>query len=151
LWMLLRCSAAYLKVLPLNSGRKVGRRKCKNKRSAGRPKNRLRHRYKADSSPLSHSISLKYFNNPPLVSMWYFSSFSMHLRQSAHQCRATDYLGKHCKKFYSKRITHGAGIATSYGLDNREVGVRVPVRSRILSSPSRPDRLWSPPSLLSNG
>jgi hypothetical protein len=43
------------------------------------------------------------------------------------------------------------GIATSYGLDDRGVGVRVPVGSRIFSSPRRPDRLWGPPSLLSNG
>jgi hypothetical protein len=34
------------------------------------------------------------------------------------------------------------GIATGYGLDDREVGVRVP---------RRPDRLWGPPNLLSNG
>jgi hypothetical protein len=33
------------------------------------------------------------------------------------------------------------GIATSYGLDERGVGVRVPVGSRILSSPNRPGRL----------
>jgi hypothetical protein len=37
------------------------------------------------------------------------------------------------------------GIATGYGLDGREVGVRVPVRSRICTSPHRRDRLWSPP------
>jgi hypothetical protein len=43
------------------------------------------------------------------------------------------------------------GIATGYGLDNRGVRVRVPVRSRILSSPCRPDRLWGPSSYLSNG
>jgi hypothetical protein len=43
------------------------------------------------------------------------------------------------------------GIATSYGLDDRGVGVRVPVRSRIFSSPNRPDQLWGPPNLLSNG
>jgi hypothetical protein len=43
------------------------------------------------------------------------------------------------------------GIATGYGLDYRGVGVRVPVGSRILSSPSRPDRLWGPPNLLPNG
>jgi hypothetical protein len=30
------------------------------------------------------------------------------------------------------------GIATTYGLDNRGVGVRVPVRSRIFSTSSRP-------------
>jgi hypothetical protein len=42
------------------------------------------------------------------------------------------------------------GIATGYGVDDRGVGVRVPVGSRIFSSPSRPDRLWGLPSLLSN-
>jgi hypothetical protein len=38
-----------------------------------------------------------------------------------------------------------------YGLDDRGVGLRVPEGSRIFSSPSRPDRLWDPPNLLSNG
>jgi hypothetical protein len=42
-------------------------------------------------------------------------------------------------------------IATIYGLDDREVGVRVPVGSRIFTSPNRPDRLRGPPNLLSNG
>jgi hypothetical protein len=42
------------------------------------------------------------------------------------------------------------GIATGYGLDDRVVGVRVPVGSRIFSSSRRPDRLWGPPTLLSN-
>jgi hypothetical protein len=46
---------------------------------------------------------------------------------------------------------HGDGIATGYGLDDREVGVRVPVTSRIFCSPRRPDRVWGPPSLLPNG
>jgi hypothetical protein len=39
----------------------------------------------------------------------------------------------------------------SYELDVQGVGVRVPVRSRIFSSPRRPDRPWGPPNLLSNG
>jgi hypothetical protein len=39
-------------------------------------------------------------------------------------------------------------IETGYGLDNRGVGVWVPVGSRILTSQSRPDRLWGPPNLL---
>jgi hypothetical protein len=42
------------------------------------------------------------------------------------------------------------GIATGYGLDDWGVRVRVPVGSRIFSSP-RPDRLWGPPSFLHNG
>jgi hypothetical protein len=43
------------------------------------------------------------------------------------------------------------GTATGYGLDDQGVGVRVPVGSRIFTSPRRPDRHWGPPSLLSNG
>jgi hypothetical protein len=43
------------------------------------------------------------------------------------------------------------GTATAYGLDDRGVGVRVPVESRIFISLYRPDRLWGPTNLLSNG
>jgi hypothetical protein len=42
-------------------------------------------------------------------------------------------------------------IVSGYGLDDQGVGVRVPVGSRIFSSPSRPDQFWGPPSLLFNG
>jgi hypothetical protein len=37
------------------------------------------------------------------------------------------------------------GIATGYWLDDGGIGVRVPVGSRIFSSPNRPDRLWGSP------
>jgi hypothetical protein len=43
------------------------------------------------------------------------------------------------------------GIMTDHRLDDRSVGVRVPVGSRIFPSPRRPDRLCPAPSLLSNG
>jgi hypothetical protein len=43
------------------------------------------------------------------------------------------------------------GIATCYGLDDQGVGVEVPVGVRIFTCPNRPDRLWGPPYLLSNG
>jgi hypothetical protein len=43
------------------------------------------------------------------------------------------------------------GIATGYGLDDWEVGVRVPAGSRIFTSPCCPDRLWVPASLISSG
>jgi hypothetical protein len=33
------------------------------------------------------------------------------------------------------------GIGTGYGLGDREFGVRVPVESKMYSSPRRPDRL----------
>jgi hypothetical protein len=54
---------------------------------------------------------------------------------------------------YANFMSRGSvvGIETGCGMDDREVGVRVLVRSRILISPYRPDRLWSPPNLLSNG
>jgi hypothetical protein len=42
-------------------------------------------------------------------------------------------------------------ISTGYGLDDWEVGARVAVGSRIITSPCRPDRLWGPPNLLYNG
>jgi hypothetical protein len=40
------------------------------------------------------------------------------------------------------------GIATAYGLENRGVGVRIAVGSRIFTFSCRP---WGPPNLLSNG
>jgi hypothetical protein len=43
------------------------------------------------------------------------------------------------------------GIATGYGLDDRGVRIRAPVRSRIFSSPRLPHRLWGLHSLLSSG
>jgi hypothetical protein len=36
-------------------------------------------------------------------------------------------------------------------VEDREVGLRVPVGSNIFFSPRRPGRIWGPPSLLSNG
>jgi hypothetical protein len=38
------------------------------------------------------------------------------------------------------------GIATGYGLDDRGVGVRVPVVPRIFTTPYSPDRLSGPPN-----
>jgi hypothetical protein len=43
------------------------------------------------------------------------------------------------------------GIATGYRLDDKGSELRVPVESRIFSSSCRPDQLWGPPNLLSNG
>jgi hypothetical protein len=45
--------------------------------------------------------------------------------------------------FYIMQMSRDSevGIATSYGLDDRGVGVRVPVGSGIFSSPNCPDRL----------
>jgi hypothetical protein len=59
-----------------------------------------------------------------------------------------------CMKASYQRIRgsrgSAVGIATGYGLDDRGVGVRVPVRSRTFTSSSSA-RLWGPPNILSNG
>jgi hypothetical protein len=43
-------------------------------------------------------------------------------------------------------LDSAVGIATGYGLDDRQVEVRVPVGSTIFTSPYRADRLWGPPN-----
>jgi hypothetical protein len=42
-------------------------------------------------------------------------------------------------------------MATGYGMEDGGVGIRVPVGSRIFTSPYRLDRLWYPLGLLANG
>jgi hypothetical protein len=63
-------------------------------------------------------------------------------------CRPTLFLNV---LFLLKSQVRVVGIATGYGLNYRGFGARVPVGSRIFSSPRCPDRLWGPPGLLSNG
>jgi hypothetical protein len=52
--------------------------------------------------------------------------------------------------FYFRSRGSAVGIATGYGVDDRGVGVWLPVGSRIFSSPCLPDWLWGLPSFLSN-
>jgi hypothetical protein len=59
--------------------------------------------------------------------------------------------GLYMALFQSRSRDIAVGIATGYGLDGRGVGVRVPLGSRMFSSPRGPDRSGGPPSLLSNG
>jgi hypothetical protein len=49
-----------------------------------------------------------------------------------------------------RRRDRSVGIATDYGMDDGGVRVRVPVGSKMFSTPQCPDGLWGPPSLLSN-
>jgi hypothetical protein len=85
-----------------------------------------------------------------------------HARTHVHTCcelRESNLATQSSEKQEFKRIKFTAahkmdcvvGIATGYGLDDRGVGVRVLVESRIFSTARRPDRLWGPPSFLSNG
>jgi hypothetical protein len=60
-----------------------------------------------------------------------------------------------CKTWFCIREVPHSNLVSEievpgYRLDGRGVGVRVPVGSRIFSSPGRPEQLWGPPSLLSN-
>jgi hypothetical protein len=64
--------------------------------------------------------------------------------------RPTTHANLNSNKYPSSR-DRLVGIAAGYGLDNREVGVRVPVGSRIFTYPCRPDKLWDSPNLLCNG
>jgi hypothetical protein len=48
-----------------------------------------------------------------------------------------------------KEFHNVAGTATGYGLNDWGVGIRIPVGSRIVSSPRRSDRFWGPPNLCS--
>jgi hypothetical protein len=53
-----------------------------------------------------------------------------------------------------KSQDNSVGIATGYGLDDRMSGVRLPAGGggwEFFSSTPCPERLWGPPSLLSNG
>jgi hypothetical protein len=52
-----------------------------------------------------------------------------------------------CYDTYSRDSV--VGMATGYGLDDRGVGVRAAVESRIFFSPLRPDLLWGSHNLLS--
>jgi hypothetical protein len=56
----------------------------------------------------------------------------------------TDFFSKNIFAIHGRAgVSHGSavGIATVCGLDDREVGVRVPVGSEFSISPYRPDRL----------
>jgi hypothetical protein len=59
---------------------------------------------------------------------------------------ATELLISHIK-YWSPGSS--VGTATGYELDGLGLRVRIPVGSRILSSPPRPDRFWGTPSLIS--
>jgi hypothetical protein len=43
---------------------------------------------------------------------------------------------------FSQNQGSSVGIASGYGLDDRAVGVRAPIKSRIIFYSCHPDRLW---------
>jgi hypothetical protein len=58
---------------------------------------------------------------------------------------------KHIKNESVRSRDSVVDIATGYGLDDRGVGVPVPVKSRILFSLRRPGQFWGPRNTLSSG
>jgi hypothetical protein len=99
----------------------------------------------ADHSPLSSAevksggFYLHFFERPKKI----------YIYKSPNE-NISDPLGIQLR--YKERIQflRRSGIATGYGLDDRRVGVRVPLESTIFSSPCRPDRHWGPPNVTSN-
>jgi hypothetical protein len=53
--------------------------------------------------------------------------------------------------YTAKSRDSSVGIASGYRLDDQGVAIRVPVGSRIFTFPYRPDQIWGPPCLISNG
>jgi hypothetical protein len=87
------------------------------------------------------------FNNVlNLLWIWQCTHFAMNITGNiwgSHGDLSEYYV--YCRSWYE------VGIATGHCLDDRGIGVRVPVGSRIFSSLPRPDRLWSPSSLPPKG
>jgi hypothetical protein len=81
------------------------------------------------SKPITSSRNPRH-SMPPEIS-------SPHSQKLVHTFRPTFF-----KIHYNSGLLAAVGIASGYGLDDRGVAVRVPVASRIFSSPRRPDLLW---------
>jgi hypothetical protein len=102
-------------------------------------------------SPTScHFIPLwfKYFPLHPIFKHSHYM-FLPCVRKQVSQAYRTKITVLYILPFMSRGSL--VGITTGYGLDDRGITVRVPVGSRIFTSPYRPDRLWGPHNLLSNG
>jgi hypothetical protein len=80
--------------------------------------------------------------------LYYLDLASLSLENYCHILQPSQLGSFQCSSTF--RFTFRAGIATVYELEGRGLGVRLPVRARFSFSPRRPDRLWGPPSHLSN-
>jgi hypothetical protein len=67
-----------------------------------------------------------------------------------HSCENIDFIFSEPMFLLRRSRNSSVSIATMYRLDDRGVGVWIPVGSIICSSPCCPDSLWGPPSFLSN-
>jgi hypothetical protein len=112
---------------------------------------KILHAFLSRVAPCTAHTILLYFNTPKIIQVLW-PKFRTHTDPSIHPAiHDSIVLLLDLSHFFSFLILYTVGIATGYGLDDREAGVRVPVGSRILTSPCLPDRLWGSPTLLSNG
>jgi hypothetical protein len=123
--------------------------------------NALRHRALAGFAPNSHAARahftwsvFSYLQQAWAINFYFGGGMDVIFRSDLGALSSLEtrtFFNSHRSLYYSHASWDSVvGIATSYGLGIRGVGVRVPVGSRILSSQRRPDRLWGPPNLLSN-
>jgi hypothetical protein len=70
----------------------------------------------------------------------YWSNFILEIKKKQY--------GSHAKLFFCFPFDSDVGIAMGYRLDDPG---SIPNSARFFFSPQRPDQLWGPPSLLSNG
>jgi hypothetical protein len=85
--------------------------------------------------------------------LWFVQKMNLHTRNVCNISTQT-YPAKTSRtilhpSFIGSRDS-AVGTVTRHGLDGQEVRVRVPVGSRLFSSPCRPDGPWGPPNLQSN-
>jgi hypothetical protein len=96
------------------------------------------------------SLLYNYFLYNVLVIPWVYlliSSSCLFLKSHFHPWLFSAVTAKQLVVYWGSIVS----IATGYGLDNRGVRVRVPVGSRIFSSPHHPYWFWGPPSCLASG
>jgi hypothetical protein len=90
------------------------------------------------------SVHYRVQKNPPLDPIKYQMTSGHTLKPCLRKILILSY--------YVKSRDSSVGIALGYGLDYLGSRVRFPVGAEnFLSSPPRPERLWGPLSLLSNG
>jgi hypothetical protein len=114
--------------------------------------------YMSVSSSLISLALLKFCEDYNLWSCSLLNSLNLPVSSSLHDLSVSSafcILVGHENKFHihthHKGEDSAVGIASSYGMDDWAVRARVPVGARIFFSARRPDRLWGPPSFLSNG
>jgi hypothetical protein len=82
-----------------------------------------------------------YINSVTHVSMLYYYPFHCTKSSVSSTSVSDGVCHQNVTRNYWEAVT-----ATGYGMDNRGVGVKVPVGAQILFSVCCPDRLWSSPS-----